>query len=146
MTDRNELVGQQLSRYTFTVERGKIREMALAIGDDNPLYTNLDYAREQGYRDVIAPPTFGICIDLWGGHDFTALCKKLQLNPLKVLHGEQEYRYYDDICPGDQLEAVCRLKNYIDKGKMYLFCLETEYRDQAGETVLVSRCNIIERK
>lgn len=144
--NRNEMVGQELARYTYTVERGKIREMALAVGDDNPLYTDSAHARAQGYRDVIAPPTFGTCIDLWGGLDFMTLCRKLQLNPVKVLHGEQEYLYHGEIYPGDELEAACVLKHYADKGKMHVFFLETEYRNLAGEIVLVARSTIIERK
>jgi acyl dehydratase len=146
VSSRENLVGRELCRFTYLVERGKIRELVLAIGDDNPLYTDPEYARARGYRDIIAPPTFGTCIDLWGGMDFTTLCSKLQLNPVKVLHGEQEYRYFKEICPGDRIEAVCRLSRIIDKGKMYLFILETEYFNQEGELVLSSRHTIIERK
>lgn len=145
MSDRSELVGRELARYTYTVERGKIREMALATGDENPLYTDPEYARAQGYRDVIAPPTFGTCIELWGGLDFMTLCRKLQLNPIKVLHGEQEYLYHGEIYPGDVLEATCVLKNYADKGKMYIFGLETRYY-RTGEPVLTAHSTIIERK
>ncbi len=145
MSGRDAMVGSKLARFKYKVEQYKIREMALAIGDDNPLYTDSEYARAQGYRDVIAPPTFGTCIDLWGGHDFLTLCRKLQLNPVKVLHGEQEYLYYSAIHPGDELEATCVLKNYADKGKMYIFVLETQYF-RGGELVLVSRNTIIERK
>ncbi len=146
MSDRSSLVGKEISRFRFTVERGKIRELALAIGDDNPLYTDPGYARSQGYRDVIAPPTFGTVIDFWGGRDFTAMCDKLQMNPVKVLHGEQEYRYYGEIYPGDEIEASCVLQNIVDKGKMHIFLLETTYRNQAGATVLVARSTTIERK
>lgn len=145
MSDRSKLVGIELSRFSFQVERGKIRELVQAIGDDNPLYTDPTYARAQGYRDIIAPPTFGTCMEFWGGQDFMAMCSKLQLNPVKVLHGEQEYHYLGEIYPGDIIEALCVLKDYVNKGKMHLFIMETNYRNQTGETVLISRSTIIER-
>lgn len=145
MINLGEMAGKELVRYTYTVERGKIREMALAIGDDNMLYTSPEYAREQGYRDIIAPPVFGTCIDLWGGMDFISLCRKLQLNLLKVLHGEQEYCYHGELYPGDELEARCFLKNVAEKPKMLVLSLETCYY-RANELVLVSRTTIIERK
>ena len=40
--------------------RASIRYFALALGDDNPLYLEDEYAREAGYPSVIAPPTL-IC-------------------------------------------------------------------------------------
>ncbi|OAT81129.1 MaoC family dehydratase N-terminal domain-containing protein [Desulfotomaculum copahuensis] len=145
MSDAAEITGKELASFTHTVERGKIREMALAIGDDNPLYSDPEYAGEQGYRDIIAPPTFGICIDLWSGLDFISLCRRLQLNLVKVLHGEQEYCYHGEIYPGDELKATCLLKNITDKGKMRVISLETRYY-RTNELVLVARTTIIERK
>lgn len=146
MSNYNDLVGTELSRFSFTVERGKIREMVLAIGDDNPVYTDTEYARDMGYRDIIAPPTFGTCMDFWGGQDFMTLCLNLKINPLKVLHGGQEYRYLGEINPGDKIEARCTLKGFADKGKMHIFHLETIYQNQHGKTVLVSLSTVIERK
>jgi len=146
MSDLSKMIGTELTSFSYAVERGKIRETALAIGDENPLYTDPEYARARGYRDVIAPPTFGICIDFWGGQDFMALCRKLHLNPVKVLHGEQEYQYFGEIYPGDTLNACCLLKNYIEKPQMSIFILETTYSNQKGEKVLVSRSTVIEKK
>lgn len=145
MSSPEEMAGRELASYTYTVERGKIREMALAVGDDNPLYSDPEYAQKLGYRDIVAQPTFGTCIDLWGGLDFPSLCRKMQLNPLKVLHGEQEYNYYDAIYPGDKLEATCLLKDIKNKEKMLVLNLETRYY-RADELVLVARSTIIERK
>lgn len=34
------------------VERGKIKELALAIGDKNPIYVDAVAARLAGYRDI----------------------------------------------------------------------------------------------
>ena len=105
MSDLTQKTGMELALYSFTVERGKIREFAQAISDRNPIYTDKDYAVREGYNDVVTPPTFGTVIDLWGGPDFQKLCTLLEINPLKVLHGEQEYEYGAAIYPGDVITA-----------------------------------------
>jgi hypothetical protein len=42
----------------------KIMEYAQAIGDPNPVYRDLDAARQAGHPDVIAPPTFAVMVAL----------------------------------------------------------------------------------
>jgi len=107
--------GFEFPEYTFTVERGKIKEFVQAIGDDNPLYTDREYAAGQGYRDIIAPPTFGVCVDMWGGPGFDELCAKLEVNPVMVLHGEQEFEYFGEINSGDELTASPRVVKVAQK-------------------------------
>lgn len=141
--------GYEFPEYTFTVERGKIREFVQAIGDDNSLYTERDYAVKQGYRDVIAPPTFGVCVDMWGGPGFEKLCAELDLNPVMVLHGEQEFEYFGEINPGDKLTARPKVIKVAQKkgksGSMNFVTLETVYRNQRGEKVLASKMLLVER-
>ena len=48
----------------YEVSRVKIAEFADAIGDGNPLFRDRDAAREAGFPDVIAPPTFAIVITI----------------------------------------------------------------------------------
>ena len=55
------LIGTSAAPYEVEVEKGAIRKFALAIGDDNPLYFDRDYAVRHGYDDILAPPTFPTC-------------------------------------------------------------------------------------
>jgi len=139
-----------IAGYTHTVERGKIREFVLALGDPNPLYTDPEAARARGYRDLIAPPTFGIVIDLWSGYDFWAQTRELGMDPFLVLHGEQEYLYFGPIHPGDTITACQRLAADETKrgrtGAMRLVRVETVYTNQRGERVLVGRSTRIQRE
>ena len=146
MSGKNVEIGQEIADFEFDVEKGKLREVALAIGDLNPIYLDGNAAREMGYRDIIAPPTFGVIIGLWGGADFEVLVRVLEMNPLKVLHGEQEFLYYGEINPGDVLSGCTKLTGFEEKKSMYVFVIETEYVNQRDERVLVSRATIIERK
>lgn len=149
MSSLKEKEGMEMPAYSFVVERGKIREFVQAVGDPNPVYVDRDYAAKEGYADVIAPPTFGICIDLWGGSDFVRLCQMLELNPFKVLHGEQEYEYFSEIYPGDEITARPKLARVLSRegrsGAMKIIVLETTYFNQRGERVLLARSTIVER-
>jgi acyl dehydratase len=136
--------------YEFTVERGKIREFAKAIGDMNPLHHDLDAARAAGYPDLVAPLTFATAMDFWGGNDFEELVRRLRMNPLFLLHGEQSYEYKGAICAGDTITARARVKRDVERkssqGALRIVQLETTYTNQRGEEVLVATANILERK
>src|SRR2546430_17549267 len=42
----------------YEVSREKIGEYVAAIGDRNPVHSDVGAAQQLGYRDIIAPPTF----------------------------------------------------------------------------------------
>jgi acyl dehydratase len=143
------LKGKRLADFTYQVERCKIHEMAEAIGDPNPLYRDTEAAKEAGYADVIAPPTMGTCVNLWGGPGFRDLMKALGADPMKVLHAGQEYEYLGPVFPGDTLHATIDVADlYTKKGRsgtMHFVVLQTTLHNQKGEKVLIGRSTIMER-
>ncbi|WP_377890884.1 MaoC family dehydratase N-terminal domain-containing protein [Alkalihalobacillus sp. R86527] len=138
-------VGIETKPFTFTVERGKVREFAKAIGDDNPIYHDVAFAKKNGYRDLPVPPTFATVIDMWGGASFEDLIEMLEVDPLKVLHGEQSYEYMKPIYAGDTITAFLKVVDQKEKGSLTLFTLETLYRNEKNENVLLARSVVIER-
>ena len=50
-------IDQSFPPYTIEVERGKVRELALAIGDENAIYQSRQAAQAAGYADVPLYPT-----------------------------------------------------------------------------------------
>lgn len=146
MEDRSNIVGTSFPAYSFAIERGKIKEFAQAIGDNKDIYLDPRKASEEGYSDVAAPPTFGTVIDLWGGGGFLEMCSVLKLNPVKVLHGEQEYEYFGDIVAGDVIRAETSVVGFHEKEKMYLITLETVYTNKRDELVQKCRKVIVELK
>lgn len=139
-------IGLEFAAYSYAVERGKIKEFAGAIGDDNSVYYSVEAAKSAGFRDVPIPPTFATAIDMWAGPDFEQLIQALEINPLKVLHGEMQYTYVSDICAGDMIHCSSKVTEAIEKRKMNLFTIETKYKNQHDELVLISRSVVIERQ
>ena len=149
LRDAKELLGLELQPYSFPVEEGKIREFALAIGDPNPIYFDEEAARKEGFDGTPVPLTFLQVIDMWGGYTFDEKTKLLGLNPVKVLHGEQEYEFLGDIYAGDVLTVHGKVVDVQVKegasGGMNFIKTENRYVNQNGTTVAVSRNTTIER-
>lgn len=149
MRDLIQKEGMELITFSFTVERGKIREFVQAIGDRNPVYINRDSAIKEGYKDIITPPTFGTVIDHWGGPDFQRMCTILEIDPIKVLHGEHVYEYGTAIYPGDVITARQKVgavsRREGKRGGMNFISLDTTYINQKGEQVLTAKCVIVVR-
>ncbi|WP_419887174.1 MaoC family dehydratase N-terminal domain-containing protein [Neobacillus niacini] len=137
------IIGLTGPPFTFEVEKRHICQFALAIGDYNPLYLDEEYAARTPYGAIIAPPTFPIVIGAEGEGI------KLELDPKRMLHGEQEFIYTRPIRLGDTL--ICQMKVtdlYERKGKsgnMQFLVVDTEITDEGGNMVVISRMNIIYR-
>lgn len=143
MSNVKDLVGLKYDPYNFEIEKGKIKEFAQAIGDDNPIYSDVEAAKKEGFTGIPIPVTFLQAVDLWGGYTFQEKMEKLKLNPVKILHGEQEFELLEDIYAGDVLTVKSEIINVDTKkgssGGMDLITTENRYENQRGILVAISR-------
>jgi acyl dehydratase len=149
MADHSK-VGKEYAAVTWEVERGKIREMAKAIGDTNPIYLDRDAAIREGYKDCPAPATFLTVPMMWSS-SMPGLINDLGINFLMVLHGEELYEYYQEIYPGDVITAIPKVAAIEEKTnkagkKMDMVTIELLYTNQRGEKVAKASSLLVERK
>ncbi|MBN2539745.1 MAG: MaoC family dehydratase N-terminal domain-containing protein [Deltaproteobacteria bacterium] len=142
--------GTEYAPMTWEVERGKIRELAQAIGDPNPVYLDKNAAIQAGYKDTPATPTFLTVPMMWSGQ-MPAIINDLKINFMMVLHGEEEYEYYQLMYPGDVITGTPKITKMEEKtsksgSKMDLVSMEVLYTNQRGEKVAKARSLLIERK
>ena len=141
-------VGKEFPPYVWEVERGKIREMVQAIGDSNPIYTDKEAAIKEGYRDVVASPTF-ITVATMGSGISQIVLKDLKINYARILHGEERYEYFQEIYPGDVLTGHTKIVSIERKsgksGDMDFVTRETLYTNQRNEPVLKAKTVTVER-
>jgi acyl dehydratase len=138
-------IGNTGKPVTMHVERGKIREFARAIKDDNPIYFDETYA-QQAAGGIMPPPTFSMTLGFW---DDTRQRPLLTYDVRRLLHGEQEFEYLAPIYAGDVLTATARVADVYEKqgsrgGTMTFGILETTFTNQRGEPVLISRSTLVE--
>lgn len=143
-------VGKTFDPIVWEVERGKIREFAKAIGDPNPIYLDREAAIREGYRDTPVPPTFLTVPMMWSS-SMPVLINDLKINFMMVLHGEEEYEYYQEIYPGDVITGIPKVTKMEEKtsksgSKMDMITLEVLYTNQRGEKVAKVRSLLVERK
>ena len=84
-------------------------------------------------------------IDFWNERDFYQLFQQIGIEPNNVLHGEQEYEYCKTIYAGDVITAQAVVKQRFRKNSMNFIMVQTIYKNQQDEIVLINRSTLIER-
>jgi len=145
-------IGQSFPPYTIEIERGKVRELALAIGDENPIYQSRQAAQAAGYAEVPLYPTFPTIFAFWGvGYpQLLEHWASLGIDVTRVLHGAEAFEYLTPIAPGDTLTGIMTLmdaKTTRDQegAAMDILTFEFRYSNQHGEPVLRLRKVILVR-
>jgi len=150
MFDKSK-IGYSFPPFTIEVERGKIRELALAIGDDNPIYQSREAAQAAGYPDVPLFPTAPTLFTFWGNAKMVSQIVSLGINVMRVLHGEEEYEYLAPINAGDSLTGVMtvvdgKTRQGKDGSSLDILTTEIRYTNQHGQPVLNAREMILVRE
>jgi len=107
-------IGHELPASELPIERSRLRFFAKAIGETDPVYTDEAAAREAGYADLPAPPTFLFAAELDSGAN-DRLLAQLEIPLAKLLHGEQGFTYHQTACAGDTVSVRSRIDDIYDK-------------------------------
>lgn len=143
-------IGQSFPPFTYEVERGKIRELATALGDDNPIYHSREAAQAMGYPDVPVLLTAPTMYSFWGNTQMGKHLVGVGIDVRRILHGEEEYEYLAPVYPGDVLTGVARVadgksRQGKDGSYMDILTLEIHYTNQHSQPVLNAREVVIVR-
>lgn len=155
LTDElRQWIGREFN-YTAPEEIGRasIRYFALAIGDDNRLYFDHEYARAAGYAGVIAPPTF-ICetnqyahrqpnADGYIGHSWD-----LPLSGCRMIRGGHEYEFFQPVRPEDRISVNWRLEDISEHsssrgGTMLIAIALATFSNQRGAILARNRETLV---
>ncbi len=145
MVDKSA-IGRTTKTSTMEVEKGHIRRFAQAIGDDNPLYHDEEYAKKTRSGGIIAPPTFPTVF----GFEGERVMEGLDINYARLLHGEQEYEYFAPIKAGDTIRFSTTIVDITEKegksGVMDIITSEMTGYNQNDEKVFVGRSTAVIRR
>lgn len=115
------LVGSE-KHYTAPEEFGRasMRYFGLAIGDDNPLYTNEEFARAHGYPGVIAPPTLICETNQYAGLSRDSGGYAGHLWPIHIpntrhIRGGNSYEFHRPVLADDVITAVWRITDVTER-------------------------------
>ena len=118
------------------------RYFGLAIGDDNPLYSDPSFARAQGLRGVTAPPTLicetnqyaglPIAEDGYAGHMW-----EIDIPGTRLVRGGNRYTFHRRLRPEDVVTATWSIAGAEEKTTrsgqdMLVITSRAVYTDQDG--------------
>jgi acyl dehydratase len=129
-----EAIGKTYPVTTYAVGREKVREYAHAVGETNPLYLNVEAARDAGSADVVAPPMFAV---VYQGRAITPALfdPEVGIDFPRMLHGGQEFRWGPVVVAGDEIATTTTVKDINLRGGMIFYLFEVDSRNQRGDTV-----------
>ena len=130
--------------WVYEVSREKIKEFADSIGDANPIYLDPEAARVAGHKDVIAPPTFLMLINLRATnviiHD-----PELGLDYGRMVHADQSFRYERPVRAGDRLTVTAVVDDITTRLGNDFLAIRAEINTEDGELVCTTRATLVVR-
>ncbi|UOR01050.1 MaoC family dehydratase N-terminal domain-containing protein [Leucobacter allii] len=128
----------------YLVGREKVREFARAVLSASPIHLDPAAARDAGYSDVVAPPTFAVVVqestlaqllaDEDAGVDFS-----------RVVHGDQRFSYSRPIVAGDELTATLTIAAVKQLGGHSMVTASSDIVDAAGAHVVTAISTLVVR-
>lgn len=139
-----DVIGHALPVADVAVERGRLAFFATAIGETDPVYSDLAAARAAGHPDLPVPPTFLFGLELEGSSPF-ALFTELGIDLRRVLHGEQSFTYHSTAHAGETLTIAPRIADVYSKkgGALEFLVKETSVTRADGSVVAELRSTIV---
>ncbi len=130
-----------LSSHSFLTEasRDNIRNFTEAVGDNNPLWINEEYALKSRFGTITAPPTFLYNVN-HGSTPAIAVPGKPPTMDLALLYAGAELEFFRPICLGDKFmvkgKAVdINRKQSKSLGPMLFSTGEASYYNQKDELI-----------
>lgn len=152
------------------LERDGLRRFTQAIMDGDPAYYDEAYAAGTPAGTLVAPPLYPVHAfrtpagapdpltsvqqdpdaDGTAGNDGVFFGLEPIDSPFKrLLNGGNEIEFFRNLAVGERCVAQARYANVVLKegksGQMLLVEIETEFRTEAGETLLINRQTLIWR-
>ena len=135
--------------FDLPVTEEKVKEFAIAVGENNPLFYDPDAARELGFPGPLAPPTFTVTQIFAVPREERESRLGANLEYSRVLHGEQEFIINRLPLAGEVLKGTMRIAKDFEKegkrgGSMRFVTYETKYTDADGDEVLTALYTLIQ--
>lgn len=130
-----DAIGVKSKPVSYPVERWHVKRFAEAIGDDNALYRDAEFAKKHGYKDIVVSPTFLRCMF----PEALPLDPRAETGLDRVLDGGSEWEYFGPIYPGDTITVTSEFLDMTVKpgrmGDMFIGQVITKYSNDEGKSV-----------
>lgn len=131
-----DAVGKSYPPTVYAVGREKVREYALAVGEEHPVHLDVAAARAAGHADVVAPRMF--CVVYAAPAMGPALFDpEVGIDFARMVHGGQEFAWDQLVVAGDEITTHVTVESIDERAGMGFFVFRSESINQDGATVCV---------
>lgn len=134
-----DAVGTKTDEFVYEVEAEKTIQYAKATNEDNPVF--LDTERDGG---IVAPPVFAV-VPAWSASGAAMSAVVPPPDFLRLVHGEQDMRFFAPIRPGDKLTSVAEIISVEEKATGETATARITTTNQDGEKTTVQDMTIFIR-
>jgi acyl dehydratase len=131
---RTDAIGKRYAPFNYAVGREKIREYALAVGEQNPLHHDLEAARAVGYADLVAPPMFAV-VYCRAALATALFDPELGIEFARLVHGSQEFRWGELVVAGDEITTRLSVIDVAERAGLGFYVFRSVSENDRGEPV-----------
>jgi acyl dehydratase len=129
-----DVIGKTYPATTYAVGREKVREYALAVGESNPLYLDVEAARAAGHDDVVAPPMFAVVYAMRAVAP-AMFDPEVGIDFARLVHSGQEFTWGPLVVAGDEIETTTTVSDITERAGNGFYVFATTSANQRGEIV-----------
>lgn len=159
-THFESLRGKKTISRLGVIDKLLIRRYALAVGETNRLYYDLEFAKMKGYPDIVAPPNLIVSIMEWGvgeeeanlnpdGLANSVLFLDERFSGVRIMGGGEEKIFYLPIIAGTHINLESEITDtYTKEGKKGLIAflvMTNTYKDQEGNVLCICKRTMLAR-
>lgn len=135
---------ERIGPVSALVERGQLRLFAKATGQTDPLFCDETAAVAAGYRGILAPPTFAICLYTLAMEKPLSVFEALGTRSDLMLHAGQRFDQRAPICAGDTITFEGSVTDVSTKkaGVLKFVTLDLTAHNQLSEHVITQAITV----
>lgn len=152
-------IGREYGPFVYEVGVEKLREFAYAVGGSvpsmgfsgvgapeglHPWLHDKEAAKASPHGGIIAMPNFAV---VYAIGPFSKACTdpELQVNLLRLVHGEQDFEFLSVVRPGDTLSTTGKITDISSKKSLDFLTVTTETLNQHWDLVTRAKWTAIIR-
>src|SRR5262252_8962707 len=102
-------IGRSFGRHQIEIEEDRVRAFAKSIGEQDPVYFDLEAAHAAGLPSLAVPPSFFSSLCKAGTPSAMAWAEWIGVDLDRILHGEVRFRYLRPVYAGEIVTVEARV-------------------------------------
>ena len=141
-----KLIGKSYKTISIVIKEEDVVSFSKATKQEDEIFSNKVVAQNEGFPNIVCPPTFLISIGM-KMNILNDCLEDLGMGLEKILHASQEFNYSDLVFVQDKISMETIFKNTYKKneGSLIFFVYESKFYNQNEVEVCVMNNTLLVR-